>query len=49
VLYVFRLVFQVPVSTTLPLYNVWKVPESVWPVFLPEIREEALWPLTSKS
>ena len=26
-IYFFKLVFQVPVSTTLPLYNVWKVPE----------------------
>src|SRR4029079_2288791 len=47
--YFFRLVFQVPVSTTLPLYNVSKLPENVWPVFVPVIREEALWPLAAKS
>ena len=48
-IYFFSVVFQVPVSTTLPLYNVWNVPENVGPVLVPVIREEALWPLASKS
>ena len=47
--YFFLLVFQVPVSTTFPLYRVSKLPDNASPTLRPVIREEALWPFTSKS